>query len=183
MKTGVILAGVGLTLLAIFGLRKKAPLDNKPFDDEPVTNPDIPDDETRTRKRIIEVARNELGPQNPDKYWVETAPGLTGTNAAWCGGFALWVLHEAGVGVDVPWVIGKGFCFRLPQTTNPKPGDIAYFDRAQHHAIVVSVDDGTLHTIDGNQPGETVAERSRLRGEARAFFDVGPLIRGEGLIT
>jgi hypothetical protein len=171
---------IGFGLLTLIGavLRK----DDRKVDP---TKPDEPfDDEARARRRILEVARGELGEQNPDKYWAETAPALGGSGAAWCGGFALWVLHEAGVGTEVPWVVGKGFCFRLPQTSTPQPGDIAYFDRAQHHAIVVRVDGDTLHTIDGNQPpGESVTERTRPVSDVRAFFDVGPLIRGEGLIA
>ena len=137
--------------------------------------------DSNPRQKIIDAARSQLGPQNPDKYWQDTQPALVGypDKIAWCGGFALWALHQAGIAKDIGWKIGKGFTEinHLPRTSNPKPGDIAYFDQPyQHHAIVVSNIDGVLKTIDGNQPGNTVAERTRPTSSATAFYSIEPFL-------
>jgi hypothetical protein len=134
------------------------------------------------RQKIVEIARSQLGPQNPDKYWAVVQPALMGnpTTISWCGGFALWALHEAGIAQNVMWKIGKGFTEinGLPRTKNPQPGDIAYWDQPwQHHAIVASVHDGMVTTIDGNQtPGESVQEKTRPLSSATAFYSIQPWI-------
>lgn len=113
-------------------------------------------------------------PPSPDEIWEDTAPTLVGTGAAYCGGFALWVLHRAGLFPGLPWEPGRGFCHRLPRTSNPQPGDIAYFDRLQHHAVVVGIDGDVVTTVDGNQPG--IAIRKRSRDEVTAFFSIADAI-------
>lgn len=132
------------------------------------------------RAKVVKIARGEIGPQNPDKYWSVVQPKLMGqpTKIAWCGGNALWVLHQAGL-TDEPWDVGHGFASRLLKTTkDPKPGDIAYFDQPfQHHAIVEKVEGDQLYTIDGNQsPGEQVLPRIRQKSAATAFYSIQSLI-------
>jgi hypothetical protein len=131
------------------------------------------------RKRIVLIAENELGQQDPQKYWSEVIPGAAGTTFTgdWCGGFSLWVLHQAGIARDVPWEIGKGYLFRLPTTRDPQPGDIAYMDQPyQHHAVVVSSDGANVTTVDGNQPGSMVKLRTRPLSAWTAFYSVQPWI-------
>lgn len=136
------------------------------------------------RQKIVRIAKTQLGEQDPSKYWKVVAPDLVGTTAAWCGGFALWALKQAGLLANLDWTVGKGFLFKanngksLPTTHDPKPGDIVYFDAPfQHHAIVESIDGDTLHTIDGNQsPGEQVKLRTRNKKEATAFYSIEPLL-------
>lgn len=137
------------------------------------------------RDKIIGAALRELGEQNPDKYWAEVQPSLMGSGAAWCGGFALWALKQAGLAGDLVWEIWKGPGTKtgfigpahLVTTTDPKPGDIAYFSNLQHHAIVKSYDGETLETIDGNQgPGEQVKVRTRNPKEVTAFYSIEPLL-------
>lgn len=131
------------------------------------------------RDKIIRIAKTQLGVQDPDKYWAVVQPGLVNSKAAWCGGFALWAIKEAGFAKDTIWQIGKGFTEinRLPRTKNPEPGDIAYYDQPfQHHAIVSSVKDGIVNTIDGNQPGGTVQEKQRPLNTATAYYSITPLI-------
>lgn len=122
------------------------------------------------RRRVLAVAETQLGDQDPDKYWSLVCPELMGNphKVAWCGGFALWCLREAGL-CEWPWVVWKGpgtpsgFLYRLLPTRDPKPGDIAYFDHLQHHAIVRSVSGGFVDTIDGNAlpaPREGVVEKT-----------------------
>ncbi len=143
------------------------------------------DAESERRDAIVAAATTQLGEQDPDKYWSLVCPALMGqpTRIAWCGGFALWCLRESGAcewpgGDPWDWQIGKGFASRLSQTLRPLPGDIAYIEKPlQHHALVERADGDTVHTIDGNQTGETVRRRVRHRHAFSAFFSVGPLVR------
>ncbi|HEX6826586.1 MAG TPA: CHAP domain-containing protein [Nitrospiraceae bacterium] len=131
------------------------------------------------RIRVVKAAASQLGVQNPDKYWSLVQPGLVGTKSAWCGGFALWALKQAGLAPNTPWQIGKGFTEinGLPRTKNPLPGDIAYFDQPyQHHAIVTSNDGLNVNTIDGNQAGNTVAVKTRPLSAATAYYSIQPFI-------
>jgi hypothetical protein len=131
------------------------------------------------RSRIVDAARAEIGLQDPSKYWSGVLSSGPPYPPHWCGGFALWALKQAGIAADVDWQIGKGFCYNLPIVKTPKPGDIAYFSKLQHHAIVESIspDGTTLVTIDGNQqPGESVAVRVRPVASVTAFYSIDPLI-------
>jgi hypothetical protein len=131
------------------------------------------------RERIVDAAKSELGVQDPQRYWQEVIPGAAGDTftGQWCGGFSLWVLHQAGVGQDVPWEIGKGFLYLLPRTSDPQPGDIAYMDQPyQHHAVVVESDGTSITTVDGNQPGSMVKLRTRPVSAWTAFYSVQPWI-------
>ena len=94
----------------------------------------------------------------------------------WCGAFVLRVLHEVGLGGDLVWEIGKGFLYKLPQTKQPKPGDLVYFNRKQHHAILERIEGNDVHTIDGNQVGGQVLRRVRPLSEVGGFFSIENLI-------
>lgn len=135
------------------------------------------------RAAVVAAARGELGPtggsavRDPDKYWAVVCPALVGSRAAWCGGFALWCLRQAGI-CDWNWEIGKGFASRLRTVSLPERGDIAYFANLQHHAIVVDVGGGLVTTVDGNQTNETVALRTRRIVDVTAFYSIGSLVDG-----
>lgn len=122
-----------------------------------------------TRQKILDKAVSQIGNPDPDIFWrVVLATFRPGgqKGMAWCGGFALWVLHMCGVTTRM-WKIGFGFLLvppGLPRTNNPEAGDIAYFDRPfQHHALVDSISGETLYTVDGNQGApNTVRRKERL---------------------
>jgi hypothetical protein len=174
VKARLLAAGLAaISAMTWLGRRGRKPA-------EPLPDTTAPPPELGPRERVVAIALGELGQQNPDRYWSDVQPRLEGTQAAWCGGFALWVLRQAGL-TDWPWEVGKGFCYRLPTTRAPQPGDIAYFRELQHHAIVESVDAQHVHTIDGNQRGETVARRSRPRSDVAAFYSIEPLLLGEAV--
>lgn len=129
------------------------------------------------RQRIVRAAEGELGPGDPPKYWRSCRVAGPPFPKHWCGGFALWAIHQADVALDVAWKIGLGFCEvqRLPRTTQPKPGDVAYKDKPfQHHAVVASVSGDTVTTIDGNQPH--VARRTKNLPEWTCFYSIEPLL-------
>jgi hypothetical protein len=132
------------------------------------------------RLEVVALASSQTGVQDPDQYWRLVQPRLVGSGAAWCGGFALWCLRRAGLTQGV-WVIGLGFLYRLPQTRKPLPGDLAYFQHLQHHAIVATAPDrlGFLQTWDGNQAGETVQRKVRNVKEVTAFYSISGLLLGD----
>lgn len=132
------------------------------------------------RARVVAIAEAEIGEQDPDKYWKEVCPDLCGHphRIAWCGGFALWCLRTAGL-TNWDWYIYQGpgspsgFLFHLLPTEDPKPGDIAYFDHMQHHAIVKEVNWPYVDTIDGNSmasPKEGVTAKTHNTAEERITF-------------
>jgi len=137
---------------------------------------------TEFRSRVCEIARAELGIQDPQKYIRDAAPMYVGfpPNAkAWCGIFALWCYRQAGL-TSKKWVDGKGFAEGyLPRVFGiPEPGDLAYYAKGQHYAIVERVADGFVYTIDGNAktaPLEGVETRKRWISEAAAYYSIREL--------
>lgn len=128
------------------------------------------------RQRILRTARKELGNREWTKYLQGVVLEPLDRPIAWCGVFVLWVLHKAGIAKKIPWVLGKGILYMLPKTTDPKPGDIAYFDKPyQHHAIVEKVTKDFVRTIDGNS-ADQVQRNVRPRGEVSAFYSIKPWI-------
>ena len=137
----------------------------------------VPLPNTDARTAVLRAALSEIGVQQPSKYWSEVLPAAPGFSGAWCGGFALWALKQAGLAQDIQWEVGRGFCYRLSQTNDPKPGDIVYIDQPyQHHAILLGISGDTVRTVDGNQKGETVAIRERPRRSISAFYSIDSLI-------
>lgn len=173
---------IPLALLPLFLIRKKDTMqlpeypDNYPDDETPDEEPTRPEG---MRACVVSTAMSELGTDRWQKYCDGETAVMPSKRVAWCGIFALWVLHQCGLGKDFMWQYGKGFAYRLPRTTDPKPGDIAYIDQPlQHHAIVKSVNGNMVYTIDGNQAGDKVAERVRLKKDITAFYSIQPLIEG-----
>jgi hypothetical protein len=122
-------------------------------------------------------------------YWADVLrQALTAPHPPqWCGAFALWSLHKAGLGLGLRWMFGPphfGFLWNLHQLKPhelPEPGDIAYLDKPyQHHAIVACVEGDTVHTVDGNQgPLKPIQKYERPRAHWTAFFSIASLIEPE----
>jgi hypothetical protein len=144
------------------------------------------------RQRIIQIAENEVPPppvkgeswasQDPSKYLSVLNPEdrqrYEGKKVYWCGMFALWVFQKAGLLTDVNWEPGKGFLFKLPTVEIPKPGDLGYMDKRNHHSIVkeVNPETGDVVTIDGNSMWGRVAINKRKLSDFRSFHSIAPLI-------
>lgn len=138
--------------------------------------------EDSLRQAVVDAALREQKNPNPQKYCEDTIAGaknLDCSKLSWCGIFALYCLHQAGLALDVGWAVGKGFLYRLPILfkEKPKPGDIAYFNQYQHHAIVKSVNsDGTVILINGNgAPGKITTSTKKL-SDVTAFYSIAPFI-------
>ena len=101
----------------------------------------------------------------------------------WCGCFTLYCLKMAGLAQNVFWKDGIGYCEpqHLPHVRVPKPGDIAYFAKNSHYAIVEDVRGDVFDSIDGNQGltmdrPSTKLHRGRLLASAAAFYSIEPLV-------
>lgn len=119
------------------------------------------------------------------EYWADVLPvgtALRDYPPEWCGGFCLFALHRAELGLDVFW--RGGFAAKhlrvRPVGELPEPGDVAYFTRNQHHAIVESVDATarTFDSIDGNQPA-ILRHAGRSLDVVHAFYSISPLIEAK----
>jgi hypothetical protein len=136
----------------------------------------------RFRRAVIAAARSQLGQTDSAPYWRDVLSPNGPWPPAWCGAFALWAIHQAGLGLGIKWDVGSGFCHHLKPTRMPQPGDVAYFDKLQHHALVAEVDyqRGTMTTIDGNSDGGAVVEHQHVPlSKAAGFFSIDPWIDAE----
>lgn len=177
---GAAAALSALGLIAVLtSQRQPAPA---PVPPEPPPPPETGDDR---RQRLLALVRGELGKVGGDQYWKDVDPALVGSGQDWCGGFALAMLHRAGLALDREWVTGKGFILvgqhPLPTTTNPKPGDLIYIDQPfQHEGFVENIAGENVHTLDGNTQNH-VAEHDRQRSAITAFYSIEPLLQQIGL--
>lgn len=143
------------------------------------------------RALVVRIALGELG-QGQERYTV--AELGADADVSWCGIFALWCLHQAGLAKGVRWITRRGFL--LPEALDPiapvgpvlaEPGDIAYFSASQHHAVVAEqLPNGRIRLVNGNswdpilspklaregKPTDVVAESTRWRSEAAGYFSI-----------
>jgi len=150
-----------------------------------VPRPDtrVPAQPLTGRAAVVAAAVSQLGNTNPQIYWDDVLPGKDPAGADWCGAFALWCLHQAGLALDWFWEIEAGFALSdkhqsLPITQSPKPGDMAYFDHNQHMAVVESVTPTAVQLVNGNGAGGAVTRSSAARSAVTAFFSIEPLLTG-----
>ena len=132
------------------------------------------------RQKVVQVARSQIGQTCRTEYITDTCRGnpaaYHGIN--WCGIFCLWCLHQARLALGWKWRLAVGFLYRLPHTKHPQPGDIAYFTRFQHEAIVSDIADlgSEMENVNGNGANNRVTEGVRPQKDAACFFSIGPLI-------
>lgn len=126
------------------------------------------------RARLIRIAMDEVGKARTDVYWTD----VLGSNPhkEWCGAFILWALHQIGLAKDWKWEIGKGFLYKLPVTLIPKPGDIAYFTKNQHQALIRKIDGDTIYLINGNGWNGVVSLSSTNKSNVTAFYSIERLL-------
>lgn len=119
---------------------------------------------------------------DPSEYWrVAAGKELTSSQVEqldWCGGFYVWALKMGGLASDLFWNLnGSGFqSANLPQTNDPHPGDLAYFNKNQHHAMVESIDGDTVNLINGNGGGKGITRTSVDKSTVAGFFSIEGLL-------
>lgn len=129
-------------------------------------------------QKIVETARSQLGNVGGEPYW--SWYGFE-TRVEWCACFVSWCANECGY-IDrgiipkfsgcvwgVEWFKERGQW--QDGSYEPRPGDIIFFDwddqglsgaqdgEADHVGIVERVENGTVHTIEGNS-GDACCARS-----------------------
>ena len=138
-------------------------------------------DPSIARDAVVRAAAGEVGSSDRARYVV---PELGRDEpVSWCRIFALWVLRQAGLAEGIRWVLGRGFEERHltaqdPRTFTPQPGDIAYWTRNQHGAIVESYDPTTdrIVVINGNGFGGYVTRTIHRRQEPTRYYSIEKLI-------
>lgn len=126
------------------------------------------------RKRVVDIAKSQIGKPLSPEYLAQAAPAFVGQKPEWCGIFALWVLKQAGLGAGITWVVAKGFLFHLKRTSSPQPGDIAYYTKFQHQAVVAGVRGDEVDLINGNGAGGVVSVSTKRLDEAAAYYSIQP---------
>lgn len=150
------------------------------------------------RDKIVEIARGELGyeegPNNDTKYGI-----WYGMNhQPWCAMFVSWCAHEAGIGENIiPKFASCTQGFRqmldmgiaINQRIVPKPGDLIFFDwdksgDKDHVGIVEYVENGVVHTIEGNHTNHSGPDKvdrfhypvdyPYIAGYAQPHYEEGP---------
>jgi hypothetical protein len=121
-------------------------------------------------------------PARVREYWADVLPPGTPAHdypPHWCGALCLFAIHRAELGLEVFWK--GGFAARVLRQRAPRelpePGDVAYFTKSQHHAIVERVNGQTFDSIDGNQQPGIRRRVGRKLEAAAAFYSLEPLLR------
>lgn len=132
--------------------------------------------ESGIRARVAAIARSQVGVTTGERYFAEVIPTADRT-LEWCGIFALWVLHKAiPKSRSTPWIPGLGFLGRSFITQNPQVGDIAYFTKNQHQAIIVGVSPTHFQLVNGNGKGGAVTLTDTPRSSVTAVYSIKPWI-------
>jgi hypothetical protein len=141
------------------------------------------------RDLVIQAAIAELENRNPSKYWDDVWKYGGPRPEHWCGAFALWCLHQAGLGLDIDWKFEPedrkyGFLYNLPIVEQALVGDILYVSKPyQHHAVIEGFDGKTVWTVDGNsylKAGPKIPRVVRHERELSpnlTIYSIEPLIR------
>ncbi len=136
---------------------------------------------TDPRLVVTDAVTDQIGQRDARPYWRSVLPASFPERQYpkdWCGAFALWALHQAELALDIDWVIGTGFLNKLPITRDPQPGDIAYFDTNQHHAVVTDVGliGDRVGLVNGNGTGGAVSVSTSPKSAVKAFYSIEPLV-------
>ena len=118
-----------------------------------------------TAEKLVEVALAEVGYVEGKNNETKYGKIMKADFAPWCGSFVNWCGKQAGVIIpNTVYTPGGAKAFidkkawQYAESSNPKPGDIVYFDfpndgvdRISHVGIVIKNNgDGTVTTVEGN---------------------------------
>lgn len=143
--------------------------------------------EQEIRQRIVRAAQSELGKSDASKYWSAVLPesDTRPPPKHWCGAGYLWCLQQAGLLRDARWIRGAGLETLLRRngaqvqyTKSPLPGDMAYFTKSEHHAVVVEETPGSfVHLVNFNGDGGRVTANAKLLKNVSLFYSISGLVR------
>jgi hypothetical protein len=124
---------------------------------------------TPLQQKIISLSKQEYA-KKPVSFDATVLKYSQGAKDPWCADYASWIMKEAGASYSNPnsgsWRIPGVLTlreyyqaqhrYRLADTYTPQPGDVAIYIRGahkEHTNIVLSVHDGVMTTIGGNETG------------------------------
>lgn len=128
------------------------------------------------RARFLRTLHAELGKSDGQKYWRDVLGKPRALPTDWCGAYILWALRRT-LGIEWMWENERGFLHHLPRTQNPVPGDIAYSNHLNHHAVVLETQPGWVKTIDGNSWMGQVRIRKRPSSYWHSYYSIDPVVR------
>lgn len=139
------------------------------------------------RLELQTVTNGQFEPAQVNGYWADVLHIKPSDPhpPEWCGAFALWCLHQAGLALELDWKFGPphyGFLYNLKPLAYgkpPEPGDIGYQDQPyRHHFVVERVEGETVHTIEGNQgPKHPINAGARpLHDHRVVYFSIASLL-------
>lgn len=153
-------------------------------------------------QRVLKIARGEVGvKENPMgsnnvKYNTEYyGHSVSGSAYPWCAVFVWWCFKHAGLSSLIPNTAGCDYLINwykqrgLFHKTNPKPGDLIFYDwnrngAPDHVGLVEGVSaNGTITTIEGNV-GNKVVKRtymSQILGYATPNYSKSTKAIGENI--
>ena len=120
------------------------------------------------RKRLLDLARADIGREMQREVWLDVNPALIGVKA-WCQAWYLSKLRQAGL-TTATWRMGGAFPVPLTIVSTPKLGDMAYWHEPRQHGAMVESTDPQLVTIDGAQKGNIVARVYHHSGAAKPLY-------------
>ena len=130
--------------------------------------PQIPtDDLSALQQQLISFSRQEYA-KHPVSYDANVLTYTAGSKEPWCADYISWIYQQ----VDRPFTNPNSGSWRIPGVYTmqeyfqsegrykqagsyvPQTGDVAIYHRGQGHvALVLSVQNGTMTTIGGNENG------------------------------
>ncbi len=142
--------------------------------------------EALVRLNVVSTFRQYLGRYDDEflaAVWTDVGVPSWTHALHHCGATALFVYHRCGLFLDKRWVIGKGFALVRPaiplvKVANVEPGDLVWYKRGQHYAVVADTPSaGMLRIIQGNGEGKKVTETTRPAREVALAFSISDEIQ------
>ena len=149
--------------------------DNTSLLNPPAAPPEIPPGGSEIGRAALRIAlaemaagSKEIGGDNRGPFVEKYLNGIVAPPASWCAGFVSWCFSQTPQGIPYRYSVGardirdqfkrRGWAFDARDQT-PAPGDIVVWWRGQrdgwmgHIGLVLRVDNGILHTVEGNKGG------------------------------
>lgn len=175
--------GIVGAVAGIVDLAKQHQQKRKEYENEMSPENESPLDLGNIRDRIVAWAESQEGTTDHTPYWMSAiGRAASDPDTDWCGAFVLTALHNQGLAGDRQWALGKGLEATLPRLTRtraPERGDIAYFTKNQHVAIVADVVGDKVRLVNGNGAAGRVTLTERPLKDAAAYYSIQPYLDGE----
>jgi hypothetical protein len=174
-KLWMMVGTVG-AITGLYDLFKRTPAEQLPAEDNELEESEPVSD---IRAKVVSYAESHEGSSDSDYFWSDALDSGPPYPKDWCGAFVLSSLHSAGLATDRRWAVGLGLEATLPKlerTTDPKPGDIAYFTAKQHVAIVLHVDGNEVSLANGNSTGNKVVLNVKPKSAVTTFYSIQPYV-------